>query len=88
MLSPCDYIRFDDGWYHIKDVTITLILNRSNNKTSIEFQGGYEGINSALDNPNNTQWREIYPRPLKSYRILRKRHLHSQKSRFSLQSGY
>jgi len=69
VLSPCDRIKMTEeagsvNWYHVDDVTITLLVSEPvepTRKMAIEFDGGYEQINKAMDNPVCTYWYEVHP---------------------------
>ena len=76
VLSYCDTIDMyekPDGevrWYHVEKVTITLFLtpDEIGDPMYIELEGGYN--ESALMNPLDTQWHEIYPVFCSEYHIL------------------
>jgi len=75
VLSYCDQIDMyekPDGevrWYHVENVTITLVLRPGDEGSFginglappmyIELEGGYNA--SVLSNPLGTQWHEIHP---------------------------
>jgi N-acetylneuraminic acid mutarotase len=84
VLSYCDWIDMyekPDGevkWYHVEEVTITLVVRPGRDggvfginglapPMYIELEGGYNA--SVLTNPVCTQWHEIYPVFCKRYHL-------------------
>ena len=78
VLSPCDQIDMTDeetgevAWYHVDEVTITILVSLYQNPEEtmyLDFEGGYEEIRTAMYEPVCTMWHEIYPRFCSKYHL-------------------
>lgn len=84
-LSPCDSIELTNNttgakaWYHVDEVTLTMWVTNWTipdpwmgwpGETSIlEFEGGFTNMATAMADPEDTTWHEIYPDFCDRYQI-------------------
>ncbi len=75
-LSPCDYLDIEDletghiDWYHVENVTVTLLVEKKpyyNETMYIEFEGDIQDF--PWEYPVCTQWKEVYPHYCNSYHL-------------------